>query len=90
MALQQRGMLAESLGRLKFVETVYPSDANFILVRVADPNAVYGFLLEERVVVRNRSNVELCGCCLRITIGTAEENTRLIEALMKYDKLRKN
>ena len=90
MALQQRSALTEMLGRFVLVDKIYPSDANFILVRVADPNAVYGFLLEERVVVRNRSNVELCGGCLRITIGTAEENTRLIEALMKYDKLRKN
>ena len=72
MALQQRAMLAESLGRLKFVETVYPSDANFILVRVANADAVYSFLLEERVVVRNRSNVEPCGGCLRITVGTIE------------------
>ena len=86
MALQQRATLAERLGRLKFVETVLPSDANFILVKVADANVVYRFLLEERVIIRNRSNVELCEGCLRITVGTAEENARLTDALMKYER----
>ena len=83
-ALQQRAMLAESLGRFDFVETIHPSDANFVLVKMADANAVYSSLLGERVVVRNRSNVELCEGCLRVTVGTAEENERLIDALMKY------
>ena len=86
IALQQRAMLAECLGRLKFVETAYPSDANFILVKVADANVVYRFLLEERVIIRNRSNVERCEGCLRITVGTAEENARLTDALMKYER----
>lgn len=86
MALGQRAMLAEGLARLRFVETVCPSEANFILVKVADANAVYRFLLEERVVIRNRSNVERCKGCLRITVGTAEENARLMDALMKYER----
>ncbi|MEP6786880.1 MAG: histidinol-phosphate transaminase [Acidobacteriota bacterium] len=89
-ALRQRPVLAESLGNLDFVETIYPSDANFILIKMTGANDVYRFLLEEKVVVRNRSNVELCAGCLRVTIGTAAENERLIESLRKYEGLENN
>ena len=89
-ALQQRTILAASLEVMNFVEAVYPSDANFILVKVSDANALYRFLLEKGVVVRNRNNIELCEGCLRITVGTAEENARLTDALMKYGLLRNN
>ena len=75
---------------MNFVEAVYPSDANFILVKVSDANALYRFLLEKGVVVRNRTNLELCEGCLRITVGTAEENARLTDALMKYGTLQNN
>jgi len=85
--LEQRTVLAESLGRLNFVETIYPSDANFILVQVAGANDVYHFLLEEKVVVRNRNNVELCEGCLRITVGTPAENVILLDAMKKYEGL---
>ena len=84
-ALQQRTILAETLYQFESVETIYPSDANFILVKMADANDVYRFLLEEKVVVRNRNNVELCEGCLRITVGTPEENQRLIEALARFE-----
>ncbi len=80
-AVQQRTILAESLGRIAFVERIYPSDANFVLVKVADANEVYRYLLEEKVVVRNRNNVELCEGCLRITVGTVKENDKLLNAL---------
>ena len=83
-ALQQRAMLAESLSQFAFVEKIHPSDANFILVKVSDANALYNYLLEEKVVVRNRNNVELCESCLRITVGTAEENSRLLNGLARY------
>ena len=85
-ALQQRTVLVETLSRFDFVETIYPSDANFILVKVSDANVIYHFLLEEKIVVRNRNNVELCEGCLRITVGTPEENRRLLEAFGKWKK----
>ncbi len=88
IALQQRTVLAETLRRFVFVEKLYPSDANFILVKLIDANSVYEFLLKEKIVVRNRNNVELCGGCLRITVGTPDENIRLIEAFSKYEMLR--
>ena len=89
-ALRQRTVLAESLSQFDFVETIYPSDANFILVKVTDANEVYRFLLEEKVVVRNRSNVELCEGCLRITVGTEAENARLVESLRKCQEIGNN
>ena len=63
---------------------IFPSDAYFVLVKTADANAVYQYLTGEKIVVRNRSNVELCEGCLRITIGTPEENESLLEALKKF------
>ncbi len=80
-ALRQRAKLVDSLDRYAFVETIFPSDANFILVKVADAIEVYSCLLEEKIVVRNRNNVELCAGCVRITVGTAEENDKLLDAL---------
>ena len=86
LAVQQRAVLADSLNRFACVEKIYPSDANFVLVKVVDANSVYKFLLDEGIVVRNRNNVELCHGCLRVTVGTAEENTRLTAALSKYSE----
>jgi histidinol-phosphate aminotransferase len=84
-ALEQRTALNESLNELSFVENVYPSDANFILVKVTDAYAVYSYLVENKIVVRNRNNVELCGGCLRITVGTPEENRRLLASLEGFE-----
>ena len=78
--------LVENLKAFSFVEKIYPSDANFILVKTTDANSIYKFLLDEQIVVRNRSNVELCANCLRVTIGTYEENENLLKALEKYEK----
>lgn len=77
----ERLRLKNSLNALDVVLRVYRSDANFLLVKVDDANAIYEYLIEEKIVVRNRNNVELCGGCLRITIGTPEENDRLLDAL---------
>jgi len=85
-ALRQRAVLAETLSRFDFVETIFPSDANFILVKVSDANALYRFLIGRKIVVRNRNNVELCEGCLRITVGTQEENRRLIDAFGTWNK----
>ncbi len=79
----EREKLAKNLQKLSFVERIYPSDANFLLVKTTGANAIYQFLLDEKIVIRNRNNVELCEGCLRITIGTPEENESLIEALRK-------
>lgn len=85
-SIEQRNDLNDALARFSLVRKVYPSDANFILVKVDDADAVYRFLLNEKIVVRNRSNVELCGGCLRITVGTPEENQRLIGAFVRMEE----
>lgn len=81
--ISERGKLIENLENLPFVTKVFPSDANFILVKTIDAEKIYKFLRDEQIVVRNRNNVELCLGCLRITVGTPPENTALIEALKK-------
>ena len=68
------------------VERVYPSDANFLLVRVDDADAVYDRLIGEGIIVRNRSRIEGCEGCLRITIGLEEENMKLLKTLERYEK----
>lgn len=73
--------LAERLREVEIVEKVYRSDANFILAKVKDADGVYRRLLEQGVVVRNRSKVHLCGGCLRLTVGTMAENDMLVAAL---------
>lgn len=71
----------EALLKITFVEKIYPSDANFLLIKVDDANKRYQQFLDNRIVIRNRSNQPLCENCLRITIGTKEENLKLIETL---------
>lgn len=82
--LSERDRLSESLSKLHFVLRIFPSDANFILVKTTDAKAIYKHLVEERVVVRDRSSVELCEGCLRITVGTPNENSRLLDALSGF------
>jgi histidinol-phosphate aminotransferase len=79
--LSERQRVKPLLEELNFVEKVYPSDANFYLVKVTDANAVYNYLVNRGIIVRNRNTVSLCGNCLRITIGTPDENNLLIESL---------
>ena len=81
-----RDELVKVFERMPVVEKVYPSDANFLLVKVIDASAVYKWLLDAAIVVRDRSKVELCEGCLRITIGTEKENTILVDALIAYMK----
>ncbi|RWZ90677.1 MULTISPECIES: histidinol-phosphate transaminase [Hydrotalea] len=76
-----RGALAKVFQQIPVVEKVYPSDANFLLVKVKNASSVYNYLLTKGIVVRDRSNVQLCEGCLRITIGTEKENTLLVDAL---------
>jgi histidinol-phosphate aminotransferase len=76
--------LIKSLGHLPVVKKIYPSDANFLLVKVTDARSVYNYLLGKQIVVRDRSRVELCEDCLRITVGTENENKELITALQDF------
>lgn len=76
----QRALLQQYLISLDFVERIYPSDANFLLVKVQDPKGTYKYLVEQGIIVRDRSNVALCEGCLRITVGTPEENEKLLQA----------
>jgi len=82
--IAERSRLVDSLARFDFVRAVYPSDANFVLVRITDAKAIYQFLVTDKIVIRDRSNVQFCEGCLRITVGTAEENDRLISALERF------
>jgi histidinol-phosphate aminotransferase len=84
--LRERALTEEALRSLPCVRHIYPSDANFILVRVNNANAAYRYLVEQKIVVRNRHTVALCEDCLRITIGTPEENHTLIKALKEMMK----
>lgn len=83
---KQRSSLAQALEAYSFVEMAYPSDANFLLVKFADADAVYRHLLASEIVVRDRSNVALCGSCLRITIGTPDENEKLVISLDDFQR----
>ena len=80
-----REALSQVFSSLPFVEKVYPSDANFLLVKIKDARKVYEYLLTKGIVVRDRSNVTLCDSCLRITIGTEKENTLLVDALLEME-----
>ena len=82
--LRERERLVEALGRFDFVSKIFPTDANFVLVRTSNANPIYRHLIAERIVVRNRSNVELCEGSLRITVGTPDENARLLKALSTF------
>ena len=79
--IHERKKLAESLEKLKIVEKIHPSDANFLLVKMERANEIYHNLIKSEIIIRNRSTVVKCEGCLRITIGTPSENEQLIEAL---------
>ena len=79
--LRERSRLVAELKKLPVVKKVYPSDANFLLIRVDDAPAAYQYLVEKGIIVRNRNNITLCMGCLRITVGTPEENGLLIKSM---------
>jgi histidinol-phosphate aminotransferase len=80
-----RDSLAEQLGRIPAVRKIYPSDANFLLVRVDDADRMYEYLKARNIIVRNRSTARGCGNCLRITVGTPAENDSLLRAMRNYN-----
>ena len=84
MLLEERTRMVEAFKLLPFCEQVYPTDANFFLVRMTDAQGIYDYLVERGIIVRNRNRVTLCQGCLRITVGTRVENTELLAALRQY------
>ena len=84
--LKNREKLEKQLAKVKCIKEVYPTDANFILVKTIDSDAIYKYLIEKGIVARNRNGITLCDNCLRITVGTAEENKQVIAALKNFSK----
>jgi histidinol-phosphate aminotransferase len=82
--VQERELLEKALPTLPAVEKVYPSDANFLLVKVNDANGLYRHLLQDGIVVRNRSGLPGCEGCLRISVGTLEENQQLLQSIAEF------
>ena len=80
---QEKEKLIKDLKAFDFIKKIYPSDTNFLLVKVSDAAGLYKYLLTKNIVVRNRSNQPLCDNCLRITIGTPKENATLLDELRK-------
>lgn len=87
--LKERTRLMEEFAKLDCCIKVYPSDANFFLARVKDAAATYNYLVDQGIIVRNRSKIALCGNSLRVTIGTAPENNALIDSLKKFSSCTK-
>ncbi|MDD4514252.1 histidinol-phosphate transaminase [Massilibacteroides sp.] len=83
--LKGRTDLERGLRELPCVKKIYPSDANFVLVRVSDANGIYNRLVDKGIIVRNRTNVTLCEGCLRITVGTEDENKQLLNELQMIE-----
>lgn len=81
LLLDERGKMAEQLKQFPFVTKIYPSDANFLLVKMHDAPGIYKKLAEQGIIVRNRSKIHLCDNSLRITIGSPAENETLLNAL---------
>lgn len=81
LLIAEREKMAELLNSFPFVTNVYPSDANFLLVKMHDVKGIYNYLVEEGIIVRDRSKVHLCEDSLRITIGSSEENETMLNAL---------
>ena len=83
--LEERSRVMKEFEQLPCCIRVFPTDANFFLAKVYEATAIYNYLVSEGIIVRNRTNVALCKDCLRITIGTKEENDALLEALRKIE-----
>ncbi len=83
--IKQREILTTQLRELPMFEEIYPSEANFLLTKVKGARDIYRYLLSQKIIVRDRSQAFRCEDCLRITVGTSEENYKLIESLKKYN-----
>ena len=85
--IEQRARVVRGLRELPFVHHIFPSDANFLLVKVPEPGALLRFLEHQGIIVRNRSNLPGCEGCLRITIGSPDENAQLLEACRSFGRM---
>ena len=81
--VSERGRVLEGLAKNPVIRKIHPTDANFVLVEVDEPRTIYDRLIGAGIIVRDRSRIKGCEGCLRITIGTPEENDRLLETLKK-------
>ena len=84
MLIQERGRMMQNVALLPITEKVYPTDANFFLVKVTDAQKIYNYLVDRGIIVRNRHRVQLCQNCLRIIVGNKSENNELLAALRQY------
>lgn len=82
--LRERGQLISAFSELPICKQVFHTDANFFLARMTDAQAIYDYLVERGIIVRNRTRIRLCKDCLRVTIGSREENRELLGALRQY------
>ena len=82
--MAERSRLMQAFMELPVCEKIYKTDANFFLAKVTDANAIYNYLVDKGVIVRNRNKVQLCQNCLRVTIGNRTENNELLSALRQY------
>lgn len=82
--LEERVKLVKELEKLQVCEKIYHTDANFVLAKITAADKCYKFLMQDGIIVRNRSKVDLCGDCLRITVGTPDENKSLINDIRKF------
>jgi histidinol-phosphate aminotransferase len=87
MILEQRAVLQNELSLISSVKNILHSDANFLMVKFEDPRNVYEYLIGQKIIIRDRSNVALCKGYLRITVGTHDENAMLIRALKAYGQI---
>ncbi len=84
--LRQRNYLVDELSGLSYVQKVYPSDANFLLVKVDQPGALFVYLRKKQILIRDRSKEPGCEGCVRITVGKPSENKKLLAAMKEYEK----
>lgn len=84
--LREREQMVKAFGELDICVKMYPTDANFFLAQVTDADKIYAYLVSKGIIVRNRNCVVRCGNCLRVTIGTTQENNQLLAALRSYKK----
>lgn len=84
--IDERKRLVATLEKMPLIRRVFASDANFVLVRVDEPREVYNRLIERGIIVRDRSKIAGCEGCLRLTVGTPDENAALVDALLNLDK----
>ena len=82
--IQERTRMMQAFAELPICEKIYPTEANFFLAKMNDATRIYNYLVDRGIIVRNRTRVQLCQNCLRITIGTKSENSELIAALRQY------